>query len=68
MVEKFEIHQGFLFSSNQNTLRFLLKVSKRIKNTDKINLNIKRNGLFFKIWVKKLIIFSINRLYKNKIL
>jgi len=68
MGEKFQINQGFLFSSNQNTLRFLCKIAKRLKNIDKFNLNIKRKGIFFKIWVKKLIIFSTNRLYKNKIL
>jgi hypothetical protein len=68
MGKKFEIYQGFLFSSNQNTLRFLFKISKRLKNNDKFNLKIKRKGIFFKIWVKKLIIFSVNRLYKNEIL
>lgn len=68
MVEKLEIYQGFLFSSNQNTLRFLFKISKRLKNIDKFNLKLKRRGVFFKIWVKKLIIFSVNRLYKNEIL
>jgi hypothetical protein len=51
-----------------NTLKFLIKLTKQFPNSRILIVNLKKDGIFLKTWIKKIIIYAINRLYRYSLL
>ena len=55
-------------NSDKNTLKFLQKLIDQFKILNVLILNIETEGLMLKIWIKKIIIYAINRLFRQALL
>ncbi len=55
-------------NSDKNTLKFLHKLINQFANLKVLILDFDEEGLLLKIWIKKIIIYAINRLYRSCLL
>jgi len=63
----FKIKNGFVVTSDNNTIRFLLLFSKQFCKASFLSEFFREDTIFLKVWGKKLIIYALNRLTRSNV-
>ncbi|AFP65640.1 hypothetical protein CMESO_496 (nucleomorph) [Chroomonas mesostigmatica CCMP1168] len=64
----FRLIKGCSVIGDEITLNFLIKFSKQFGKTNFVVLIVERNLVFVKEWAKKIIIYAINKLYRQNLI